>query len=348
MSFETPASPLLLNLNENPLTPSMQVQQAIATAAGSLNYYPTNGTSLEANIAAYLGHGLDTNHIIVGHGGSDILTRIARHFIAPGDEAVVPVPSFPKYAADVALFGGVPLLTECRDDFTLDVEALLDQVTPRTRLMYVTSPNNPSGTVMRQSELDFLMENLPRTVLLVFDEVYWHFGCHSERARAYQHLDRENLLILHSFSKAFGLAGLRLGYGIARPSLAARLRLNPSGSTWHNRLLVAAGEAALADTGHVQRGVELIRTQRELLRRGLDDMTGIDRVLSSEASFVSFRPRVSAVWLEQALAARNVLVRELSGFFMPGWMRVSVGLPDANACFLEAVADALEGGPDVE
>lgn len=340
MPFEKPLHPLLLSLNENPLAPSSKVASALSKAVSCLNRYPVHGKGLEATIASYLGQGLTEDNITVGHGGTEILQRVATSYIGAGDEAVIPVPTFPLYAINVANRGGIPVLTECNDDFSVDVESLLRQVTPKTRLMFVTSPNNPSGTVMHQEELDFLITRLPEHVFLVFDEVYWHFGVHPVRARAYRHLERKNLLILHSFSKAFGLAGLRLGYGITNSAVATEFA-SPNTSLWHNRLLTAAGVAALQDNEHVCRAVELVRSQRNCLFEGLVAQKGIGQVLPSEASFVTFKPEVSSAWLVQQLAERNIQVRDLETFYMPGWVRVSVGLPSANECFLAALQDVL-------
>lgn len=340
MPFEKPALPLLLSLNENPLAPSPEVIAAVAKSSLYLNLYPDHGKLLEASIAAYLGQGLREDNITVGHGGTDILRRVAAAYINTGDEAVIPVPTFPMYAINVANRGGIPVLTECNDDFTLDVDSLLGQVTAKTRLMYITSPNNPSGTVLLQEELDFLVSRLPEHVFLIFDEVYWHFGAHPERARAYRHLGRNNLLILHSFSKAFGLAGLRLGYGITNAGLTPSF-LDPNTSLWHNRLLTAAGTAALKDVEHVKQAVDLVQSQRIYLQEGLAAQKGILQVLPSEASFVTFKPEDSSASLVEELGHRNVQVRDLASFYMPGWVRVSVGLPTANECFLAALQDVL-------
>lgn len=347
MPFARPVQPLRLSLNENPLAPSPMVEAAVAAEVPHLNFYPTHGRELEAELAAYLGHGLTEQNITLGHGGSEVLKRVAAAYIQPGDEAVIPVPTFPVYAADVGRRGGVPVLTECHDDFTVDVEALLGQVTSKTRLMYITSPNNPSGAVLPQNELDYLVSKLPDHVFLLFDEVYWHFGAQPHRARAYRHLERQNIMILHSFSKAFGLAGLRLGYGIAHATTTSDfLRFEPA--MRHNRLLTAAGAAALRDTAHVTRAVELVQSQRTYLYEGLAALLGVTQVLRSEASFVPFRPAGSSTGIARELEARNVFVRELSAFHMPGWLRVSVGLPAANECFLAALQDVLEHRPIVE
>ncbi len=260
----------------------------------------------------------------------------------PGDEAIIPVPAFPVYQHSIVQNGGKPVLVEHNDNHHVDVEEILAHVNARTRIVYICSPHNPTGTYCSQRQLDRLLTHLPASVLLLFDEVYWHFGAHPDRARPWRHLPAyPNLLILHSFSKAFGLAGLRLGYGIACPDVIALLKAKTPLFTL-NRLTLAAGEAALADQDFVTQSTTLIQEQRAVLYEGLRQLSGIDMVLPSEASFVAFRPRVPSTWLVAQLEARQILVRELSGFTMPGWVRVSVGYPADNQRFLAAMAEVLE------
>ncbi len=338
----TPTEAAQLDLNENPRMVSSRVQQAIREAFTVLNRYPGGTGGLEAKIAAYLEHGLTAAHIIAGAGGSQILHKVAATMITPGDEAIIPIPAFPVYQHSVVQNGGKPVLVEHNDNHQVDVDEILAHVNDRTRIVYICSPHNPSGSFCAQSQLDYLVTRLPSSVLLVFDEVYWHFGAHPDRARPWRHFDAcPNLLILHSFSKAFGLAGLRLGYGIAHPDLIARLKASSLPFTL-SQLTLAAGNAALEDQEFVSASIALIQEQRSVLYEGLQQLPNIATVLPSEASFVAFRPRVPSEWLVAQLAARNIRVRELTGFTMPGWVRVSVGYPDDNQRFLAAMAEVLE------
>ncbi len=337
-----------LDLNENPQRVSLQVQQAIQQAMMSLNRYPRTAEDLETQIARYLGHGLTSAHIIAGAGGSSILHKVAATCIGPEDEAIIPIPAFPVYAHSVKARGGLPVLVEHGNSYQVDVNEILQHVNKRTRVVYVCSPHNPTGTYCSQAQLDHLMAQLPASTLLVFDEVYWHFGAHPDRARPWRHLQaRPNLLIIHSFSKAFGLAGLRLGYGIAQPELITRLKAI-SALFSLNQLTLAAGAAALQDQAFVTSSIALIQEQRAVLYEGLRQLPGIATVIPSEASFVAFRPRLPSTWVVDQLEARNIRVRELSGFTMSGWVRVSVGNPPDNQRFLTAIAEVLENGPQVE
>lgn len=341
MPSEATSPSLWLNLNENPRMVSWRVEQAVMNALSSLNRYPGDLSAFEGRIADYVGQGFTADNITIGHGGSDVLHRIVRNCLAPGDEAIIPIPAFPLYALGVTQLGGKPVFVECDHEFALDPDEVLAQVSSKTKLLYLTSPNNPSGLTLPQTHLDYLLERVPARVLVVFDEVYWHFAEQPDRARAYAHAQaRDNIVILHSFSKAFGLAGLRLGYGIC--TAQTKTRVNRGNTEFRfNHLVRAAGEAALQDATFVSESIALMQDQRQRLYAGLKAMAGIERVLPSQASFVSFRPVPSSAWVAAQLAERRIWVRELTAFHMPGWLRVSVGLPNENEIFLHAVQDVL-------
>ncbi len=341
MPSETTSPSLWLNLNENPRMVSWRVEQAVMNALSSLNRYPGDLSAFESRIADYVGQGFTADNITIGHGGSDVLHRIVRNCLAPGDEAIIPIPAFPLYALGVTQLGGKPVFVECDHEFTLDPDEVLAQVSSKTKLLYLTSPNNPSGLTLPQTHLDYLLERVPARVLVVFDEVYWHFAEQPDRARAYAHAQaRDNIVILHSFSKAFGLAGLRLGYGIC--TAQTKTRVNRGNTEFRfNHLVRAAGEAALQDAAFVSESIALMQDQRQRLYAGLKAMAGIERVLPSQASFVSFRPVPSSAWVAAQLAERRIRVRELTAFHMPGWLRVSVGLPNENEIFLHEVQEVL-------
>lgn len=329
-----------LHLNENPLPPSEAVADAVLKAIAGLNRYPKSPNLLPGRLAEYLDEGLTEDNISVGHGGVDVLHQLAVAFLGPGDEAVVPEPNFPVYLNNVANRGATAVPVGLKN-YRLDMQAMLDAVTPATRIMYLTSPHNPCGSITTQAELDWLMERLPAHVLLVFDEVYWHFGSDPDQARAWRHVHEDrNVVVLHSFSKAFGMAGLRLGYAVSSPRV--KRGFSPPVSEFRVNLMTqAAGLAALADSESVAQSIQLMRDGRRMLHDALVAMDGVTKVLPSQASFVAFKPDCSGQWLERKLAERRILVRELTGFRMPGWVRVSVGNPSESERFLAAVTDIL-------
>ena len=337
-------APTYLHLNENPRPPSKAVANAVLGVLSGLNRYPKVPNRLHGRLAEYLGNGLTVENISVGHGGVDVLHQLAVAFLHPGDEAIVPRPNFPVYVNNVANRGASLVQVEL-NDYRLDTQALLDAVTPATRMMYLTSPHNPCGSLTTQDELDWLMEYLPDHVLLVFDEVYWHFASDPDQARAWKHVHADrNVVALHSFSKAFGMAGLRLGYAVSSPRIKQKF-CPPISEFRVNLMTEAAGLAALEDTEGVRESIRLMQEGCTVLYNALSEMDGVIRVLPSQASFVAFRPDCSGKWLESQLADRNILVRELSGFQMPGWVRISVGNPGETEQCLSEVADILSNRP---
>ncbi len=224
-----------------------------------------------------------------------------------------------------------------QDTFLYDVDALLDAVTPRTRVLYLCSPNNPTGTLLSAAELDALLAKLPARVIVAFDEVYYHFITDAARPDAIgAALGGANVVVIHSFSKAYGLAGLRLGYAIAKPELASKLAALQR--PFHlNTLCFVAGLAALADTAHVDRTVAVTLAGRDRLYGQIREL-GLE-AWPSQANFVLLRCPVPAAQWAEALQGRGILVRPAFG--LPDCLRVTVGLPEANQAFIEALAELV-------
>lgn len=331
--------------NENPLATPPQVYEAIAMAAQGLNRYPPMGDDeLRGALAAYVGRGVRAKQIVTGNGGCDVLFNIARAFLgAPGDEAIICPPTFPVYEWSVRRVGATLVEVPLLDGFRYDVAGILGAVTERTRLLYLCSPNNPTGSILHQVELDALMAGLPDGVLVVADEVYHHFNTAEVYADSFGYLEAgENIAILHSFSKVFGLAGLRLGYAVTQPEIAEYLAKGRL--PFHvNALTMVGAQAGLGAAEYVAETVALTVRERQRLYEGLLGLGDGVEVFPSESNFILFRPlfdRGTAV--ARALQKRGVIVRGLGGFYLPGYLRVSVGLAHENERFLAELA-ALMG-----
>jgi histidinol-phosphate aminotransferase len=327
--------------NENPLPTAASVTAAISHAAEGLNRYPPMGDgALRSALAAHLGRGLTADHFVTGNGGCDVLFMVANSLLSPGDEAIICPPTFPVYEWSVRRIGATLVTAPLNDDFSLNVERILAAVTPRTRLLYLCSPNNPTGSIVTQAELDALMSHLPPEVVVVSDEVYHHFNTAADYANSYPYIhDGRNLIILHSFSKVFGLAGLRLGYAITTPILAdyfARARL-----PFHlSSLVFAAGQAALAERDYLEQSMELTITERQRVYTALQAVPGLT-VYPSQANFVLIKPEQDAPQLAQQLEQKGVMVRDMTGFYLPGYLRVSMGLPRENDQLLACLQDRV-------
>ena len=328
--------------NENPLGPSPRVIEAIAAVAPTLNGYPDwTDNGLRQAIADVLGRGLTPAHIYSGCSGYEALELLARAFLQPGDELILSSPTFSGAYKKVALPLGarvidVPLEAET---FRYRPDAVLAAVTDRTRLVMVCNPNNPTGTIISASALDELMRGLPEHVLVVADEVYHHFVNDAAYPDTLQYVvDGRNIVIIHSFSKAYGMAGMRLGYGIARPEIANYIAGLHRG--FHqNKIALAAGIAACQDQAHLQRAVAYLQGESRWLCAQFDALD--IRYWKPAANFVLFETRLPADELNAQLLARGFLLRPQTGIGLPYAMRVSLGTREMNRAFVDALTELL-------
>lgn len=311
------------------------------SALGHLNRYPDREDDvLRDAVASHVGRGLTPAHVFTGSSGSDVLELIARALLEPGDEVVVSQPTFQVYAStarhEQARVVAVPLDPV---SLRLDVDAVLGAVTPTTRLIYLCNPGNPTGVVVPAADVDRLLAGLPERVVLVADEVYVHYVTSPDFPDSIGHvLAGRPVVVVHSFSKAYALAGLRLGYAVTTPDLAASIA--GVRRKFHlGRLDVAAGVAALSDQAFVRKAADLVH-------RELPSFYDTFRRLGvtywpSDANFVLFRPPGDAGELVRQLATRGVMVRTTDANGMPGHVRVTVGLPDENRRFAQALEEWL-------
>ena len=327
--------------NESPLGPSPLAVAAMQQAAASLNRYPPMGDDdLKAVLAETLGQGLQPENFFTGNGGCDVLWMIAGGFLGPERECIICRPTFPVYDVTARRVGtNVVYVDLDPDHFTYDVEAILAAVTEKTRVIYLCSPNNPTGGLLSAEQMETLVNNVPDHVLLVTDEVYHHFITADNRADPLPYvLNGKNVVVIHSFSKAYGLAGLRLGYGIARPEIIeylARIRL-----PFHlDRMTIEGGMAALRDTAYLQNSVELVVAGRQWLYEALSQLEV--QVWPSQANFILFKPPFAATEVSEQLLRRGIIVRPMGNFYLPDHLRVSVGLPEENERFVSALREIL-------
>ena len=332
-----------LSSNEHALGPSPRVIEAIREAANHIHIYPTReDEALRERIAAYHGRGLGVDQIYTGNSGSEVVELLNRAFVKPGDEVIVCSPTFGLYGRlakklDLKLVD-VPLDPET---FSHDVPRILRAVTEKTRLVYICNPNNPTGALMLKPDMEALLDGLPEHAIIVADEVYYHFVSHPEYPDSIQSvLDGKNIIVVHSFSKAYAMAGMRLGYGIARPELVQRVR--HFRCPFHlNSIAQAAGFAALDDREyldltihHVKSGIEYLTG--ELTRLGV-------RYWPTETNFILIKPVRSADFVEEELLRRGIMVRPTKRNGLAGGLRVTVGTDEANQAFIHALEDILNG-----
>ena len=332
-----------LGNNENPLGPSPHVIEAIKSVAPTLSYYPEySDIALRQAICEVLGRGLEPEQIFTGCSGFETLELIARAYLAPGDEVILSPPTFSGAYRKVAEPLGARVIEAplTPDTFQYRPEAVLSAVNEATKLIMLCNPNNPTGTITTAATMDELMRGLPDHVLLVIDEVYHHFVDAPDFPDSIQYaLDGRNIAIVHSFSKAYGLAGMRLGYGIAKPAIANTIAGLHRG--FHqNKLALAAGIAACRDQAHVRRCIDFLRREVAWLSSQFDRLD--IKYWKSSTNFIMFETPMPAEELNRQLHERGFLLRTQTRNNLPFCMRVSAGTRESNQAFIAALAEILD------
>jgi histidinol-phosphate aminotransferase len=323
--------------NENPYGPSPKAIEAVAGASLDLHRYPDpRGYDLKQALAAH--HGVPAQELGLGNGSNELIDLVCRVFASRGEHAVFGHPSFPCYRigsiAQELDYTAVPL----RDHLHWNVDDLLDAVTPKTKLLFVANPNNPTGTYIPGEELERLLRSLPERVLAVIDEAYVEYADATDFAPATRlRHTRQRMAILRTFSKAYGLAALRVGYVIGTPDLVAHLdRLRAPfnvGTAGQVAALVALGDQA-----HLRSSVEATIRDRAKLVEDLEAF-GL-RVAPSQANFVLVDVARPGRAVYDALLQQGVIVRPMPAP-LDSWIRVTVGLTDENECFLRSLRGVL-------
>lgn len=331
-----PATIVKLASNENPRGASPKALSAIRAAAGDLTRYP-DGSGFALRAALALHHGVGPERIVLGNGSNDVLELVAAAFLTPGDEAVYAQYAFAVYPLATRARGAKGIEVPARD-FGHDLGAMLAAITPRTRVVFVANPNNPTGTWVASESIARFVAAVPRDVVVVLDEAYDEYLPEEGRSPSIGWIDRHpNLVVSRTFSKAYGLAALRIGYGVMDPSVAALLdRVRQPFNV--NALAQAAAIAALADTEYVEESARMNREGMLQIERGLAKL-GVP-VLRSHGNFLLVRIGDAAA-AYQGLLREGVIVRPVAGYGLPEWLRVTIGLPSENERFLAALARVL-------
>jgi histidinol-phosphate aminotransferase len=326
--------------NENPLGPSPHVLQALDGQLADLARYPDgNGFALRQALARRLD--VSPAAITLGNGSNDVLDIIARTFLYPGMEAIFSEYAFAVYPICTQAVGATARVAQARD-YGHDLDAMAALVGEHTRVIFIANPNNPTGTWVPGDALRAFIEALPRQVILVVDEAYFEYVEEPEYPDTSRWLAAyPNLIVTRTFSKAYGLAGLRVGYGLSHPDLAELLnRVRQPFNV--NSLGLAAAEAALEDQEHVRRSVQLNRQGMAQLSAGFTALGLVS--IPSVANFITLDLGRPAGPVDQALLRQGCIARPLGGYGLPRHLRVSIGLPEENVRFLEALGRVLQQG----
>jgi len=334
--------------NENPLGPSPLAVAAIKKQLNELSRYPDgNGFELKTSLCYQLSvpaHKIQPNQITLGNGSNDILEFVARTFVQPGEEVIFSEYSFAVYPLVTQAVGAkaqvVPAI-----NWGHDLQGMLAKINDKTRLIFIANPNNPTGTWLTNTEITVFLKQVPDHVLVVLDEAYFEYAHHpvSEIADFPDGIsllaEYKNLIVTRTFSKAYGLAGLRVGYGVSSQSIADLLNRVRQPFNVNSLALVGAC-AALDDNEHLEKSIQLNKAGLRQLTKAFDSMSL--SCIPTAGNFISFDLDRVAAPVYLALLKRGVIVRPVANYSMPNHLRVTIGTPQENEKFINALSDVLK------
>ena len=333
------ANAIKLASNENPLGPAPAAVAAAQQELGGLARYP-EGSGYRLTAALATKHGVVPQAITLGNGSNDVLDMVARVFLGPGREAVFSEHAFAVYPIVVQAVGAVARVAAAQaGNHGHDLDAMAACLGPDTRVVFIANPNNPTGTWLRQQELQRFVAGLPEHVIVVIDEAYFEYVEQPDYPDTSRWLaEFPNLVVTRTFSKAWGLAGLRVGYAVAAPGIADLLnRVRHPFNV--NSVAQAAALAALDDSAHLEAGIRLNRDGLRQLETGFEKL-GLSWI-ASVGNFVAVDTGQDAAAVYERLLRQGVIVRPVANYGLPQHLRVTVGLPEENERFLSVIERAL-------
>jgi len=325
-----------LTSNENPLGPSKSALNAVVQASKELTRYPDgNGFSLKAALAKHVQ--LTSDQITLGNGSNDVLELLARTFVSSNDEVIFSQYAFAVYPLVTQAIGAKAVIAPA-SDFGHDLDAMTTLISEKTKLIFIANPNNPTGTALAPKQVETFLKQVPESVIVVLDEAYVEYTTQQFNTVAWL-AGYPNLVITRTFSKAYGLAALRVGYSLSSPEIADCLnRIRQPFNV--NSLALVAAVAALADKDYIEQS-------RQLNEAGLKQyVTGFEQLgltyIPSKGNFITVDVKRNADSIYQSLLQQGVIVRPIANYGLPQHLRISVGLGEENQRCLDALAIALE------
>lgn len=320
--------------NENPIGPSPEALRAIEKILPNIHRYPDgSGFYLKKTIAEYFN--LRPQNIILGNGSNEIIELSVRTFLNPGDETVMADQSFIVYQIVTQSANCKGIIVPLRD-FTHDLDRMADAVTEKTRMVFISNPNNPTGTAVGRKDVERFMGRLRDDIVVIFDEAYYEYVESKDFPDTLKYVgEGKNVIVLRTFSKIYGMAGLRIGYGFARDELVGYMnRVRQPFNV--NSLAQIGAAAALKDKSHLERSREVNKKGKEYLY-GEFKKLGLNYV-PSEANFILVKTG-NGRNIYNRLLKNGVIIRPLDGYKFPDYIRVTIGLPEENKRFIEALKE---------
>jgi histidinol-phosphate aminotransferase len=332
-----PAEIVKLASNENPLGASPKAIQAMRAALENVHLYPDgSGFGLTRAIAAKLG--LQPENVILGNGSNEVIEFLGHAFLNPGDDIITCQYAFIVYKLLATAFS-VRTVETPSPDYQQNLDATLEAITPKTRLIFIPNPNNPTGTLVSQCAIHDFVSQVPDTIIVVFDEAYFEFLDDSPDTLRYVR-EHRNVVVLRTFSKIHGLAGLRIGYAVARSEIIEVLHKTRQPFNV-NSIALAGALAALDDEGHLRETKRVVDEGRAYLQEQFTEMH--IPFVPAVANFVMVNVGDACAVFEKLLQ-QKIIVRPLKGYGLPEWVRISVGTTDENKKLIAALKEVLRGG----
>lgn len=324
--------------NENPLGPSPVAVEKARAVLASLNLYPDGACFyLKQGLSKYLG--LNEDCFIIGNGSDELLRLITETFVGPAEEVVFGNPSFSEYEFMALIMGGKCIAVSLDDEFRYDLAAMKEKINDLTKIVYICNPNNPTGSIVTREAIDQFMDGLPDDILVVFDEAYYEYVDSSDFVSGLEYLAKGyNVVVLRTFSKVYGLAGLRIGYGITTPEIADAVnRVREPFNV--NTVAQVAASGALEDKEHLTRSFEVNKAGKQFLYKAFDEM-GI-KYVPTQANFIFLDTGRDCQAVFKDLMKRGVIVRTGDIFGYPTFIRVTVGTEEENQRFIKELKSVL-------
>lgn len=324
--------------NENPLGPSMRAELAAEEALREVHRYPDGAhRRLIQRLASHLD--VPEDCLVVGNGSDEVLKLIGEAYLDPGDEVVYADPTFSEYAYVARLCGAEERIVPLAPDERHDLKAMARAISSRTKIVFLCNPNNPTGTIVYESELQSFLDGLPQGVLVIVDEAYFEYVDDPRYPNTLEWIRQgRNIIVLRTFSKVYGLAGLRVGYGVGLPETIAMVRRVKEPFNV-NSVAQAAAEVALDDTTHLRESLDLNRGERTRVSKALSQL-GF-RVTPSEANFIWVEFDGLADPVYQGLLRKGVIVRAGDVFGRPQHLRITIGTKKENDLLLDLLPQVL-------
>jgi histidinol-phosphate aminotransferase len=321
--------------NENPLGPSPKAVEAIQKAAAGVHIYP-DGAAFRLRSAIAKRDGVQFDETIAGSGSSEVIELICHAFVNPDAEIIAAKHAFSMYPIMAKLFGAKYVEVPNKPDWSHDLKGFLKAITDKTRVIFITNPTNPIGTIVTQEEIDDFMAQVPEHVVVCFDEAYREFSSKPVDTVKFVREGR-NVVVLRTFSKVYGLAGLRIGYGLAPEPICTLLHKSRTPFNAH-LLAQEAALAALEDQDHIKKTVENNRAEMKRYEAAFSEM-GLEWI-PSEANFVLVKVGHGKD-VFNAMLQKGVITRAQDGYGLPEWIRISIGLPKENIRCIEVLREVL-------